>query len=178
MARWALPALVILLVAGLAAAPRWQAAPRIAFVNSQSILQQTPGYASAESTYTKEFEGFQAEMLRLRQRLDSTVAAYQQSSVGLSASQRQAKEAEIRRLQQQVDQRSNELRQRAQERERELIQPLEDRVKAVIEGLRAERNLGLIFDVAAPGSGIIAADQTLDLTAVVVQRLKAGQQQQ
>ncbi|MBI2536241.1 MAG: OmpH family outer membrane protein, partial [Gemmatimonadetes bacterium] len=139
MARWALPALAVLVVAGLAAAPQQQTSVRLAFVNSQAILQQTPGYAAAESTYSKELEGFQSEMLRLRQRLDSTVAAYQQSSVGLSASQRQTKEAEIRRLQQQVDQRSNELRQRAQERERELIQPLEDRVKAVIEGIRAER---------------------------------------
>ncbi|MBI2073498.1 MAG: OmpH family outer membrane protein [Gemmatimonadetes bacterium] len=178
MARWALPALAVLVVAGLAAAPQQQTSVRLAFVNSQAILQQTPGYAAAESTYSKELEGFQSEMLRLRQRLDSTVAAYQQSSVGLSASQRQTKEAEIRRLQQQVDQRSNELRQRAQERERELIQPLEDRVKAVIEGIRAERNIGIMFDVAAPGSGIIAADQSLDMTALVVQRLKAGQQQQ
>lgn len=177
MSRWALPALAVLIVAGLAAAPQQQASTRIAFVNSQTILQQTPGYAAAESTYAKEFEGFQAEVLRLRQRLDSTVTAYQQSSVGLSAAQRAAKEAEIRRLQQQAEQRSNELTQRARERERELIQPLEDRVKAVIEGLRAERNVAIMFDVAAPGSGIIAADQSLDVTALVVQRLKLGQQQ-
>lgn len=177
MARWALPALAVVVVAGLAAAPQQQTSVRLGFVNSQAILQQMPGYAAAESTYSKELEGFQGEMLRLRQRLDSTVSTYQQSSVGLSASQRQAREAEIRRLQQQVDQRSNELRQRAQERERELIQPLEDRVKAVIEGIRAERNIGIMFDVAAPGGGIIAADQSLDMTAVVVQRLKAGQQQ-
>jgi len=177
MSRWALPALAVLVVAGLAAAPHQQASVRIGFVNSQTILQQTPGYASAESTYTKEFEGFQSEVLRMRQRFDSTVAAYQQSSVGLSASQRQAKEAEIRRLQQQVEQRSNDLTQRARERERELVQPLEDRVKAVIEGIRAERNISIMFDVAAPGSGIIAADQSLDMTPVVIQRLKLGQQQ-
>lgn len=177
MARWALPALVVLVVAGLAAAPQQQTSVRIAFVNSQTVLQQTPGYAAAESTYNKEFEGFQAEMQRLRQRLDSTVAAYQQSSVGLSTAQRQAKEAEIRRLQQQVEQRANELRQRADERNRELVQPLEDRVKAVIEGVRAERNISIMFDVAAPGNGIIAADQSLDMTTLVIQRLKLGQQQ-
>lgn len=177
MARWALPALVVLVVAGLAAAPQQQTSVRIAFVNSQTVLQQTPGYAAAESTYNKEFEGFQAEMQRLRQRLDSTVAAYQQSSVGLSTAQRQAKETEIRRLQQQVEQRANELRQRADERNRELVQPLEDRVKAVIEGVRAERNISIMFDVAAPGNGIIAADQSLDMTTLVIQRLKLGQQQ-
>jgi hypothetical protein len=42
----------------------------------------------------------------------------------------------------------------------------------VIEGIRAERNLLFIFDVGAPGNNVIAADRSLDLTAVVVQRLQ------
>jgi outer membrane protein len=176
MARWALPALAVLVLVGLAAAPQQQSSVRLAFVNSQSILQQMPGYAVAESTYSKELEGFQNEMLRMRQQFDSTVQAYQQSSVGLSSAQRQAKEADLRRQQQQLEQRSNDLRQRADQRQTELMKPLEDRVKAVIEGVRAERNIGLVFDIAAPGGGIISADQTLDLTALVVQRLKAPQQ--
>lgn len=175
MARWALPALAVLVLAGLAAAPQ-QSSVRLAFVNSQSILQQMPGYAAAESTYTKELEGFQNEMLRMRQQFDSTVQAYQQSSVGLTSAQRQAKEADLRRQQQQLEQRSNDLRQRADQRQTELMKPLEDRVKAVIEGLRAERNIGLVFDIAAPGGGIVAADQALDLTTVVIQRLRAPSQ--
>lgn len=177
MSRWALPALAVVVLAGLAAAPQQQPATRVAYVNSQNILQQMPEYAASESTYSKELEGFQNEILRQRQVFDSSVTAFQQSSVGLSAAQRQTREAELRRAQQQLEQRANELRQRADERQRELMQPLEDRVKAVIEGLRAERNVGIVFDVAAPGGGIISADQSLDLTAVVVQRLKANQRQ-
>ena len=57
----------------------------------------------------------------------------------------------------------------------QLVAPLEERVKGVIEGLRAERNLIFIFDVGAPGNNIVAADRTLDLTTVVVQRLQASQ---
>jgi len=174
MARWALPALAVLVIVGLAAAPQQQATARVAWVNSQTILQQMPSYAAAESTLDKELQGYQNEMLRVRQQFDSTVQAYQQSSVGLSAAQRQAKEADLRRQQQQIDQRGNTLQQRAQDRQQELLKPLEDRVKAVIEGVRAERNIGIVFDAAA--AGIVAADQSLDLTAVVVQRLKVPQQ--
>jgi outer membrane protein len=176
MARWALPALAVLVLAGLAAAPQQQSSVRLAYVNSQSILQQMPGYAAAESTYNKELEGFQNEMLRMRQQFDSTVQAYQQSAVGLSSAQRQTREAELRRQQQQLEQHSNDLRQRADQRQTELMKPLEDRVKAVIEGVRAERSIGLVFDIAAPGGGIVAADQSLDLTTLVVQRLKGPQQ--
>ncbi len=183
MARWALPALAVLAIAGLAATQRpggqagqLQGGMRIGFVNSQLILRQLPGYAVAESTYNKELEGFQSEIQRLRLQFDSTMTAYQQSSVALSPAQRQAREAALRQQQQQLEQRSTQLRQRADERQRELVSPLEERVKAVIEGLRAERNIALIFDVAAPGGGIISADQTLDLTSVVVQRLKGKEQ--
>ncbi|HEX9581337.1 MAG TPA: OmpH family outer membrane protein [Gemmatimonadales bacterium] len=180
MARWAFLAVAVLAVAGAATVPAAtqggpppsQAGLRIAYVNSQIILQQTPGYSAAESSYARELEGFQTEVQRLRDQLDSTIAAYQQRSIGLSQTDRQTRETEIRQMQQTLDQRSNDLRQRAQDRERELVSPLEERVKAVIEGLRAERNLAIVFDVTAPGNGIIAADRTLDLTPTVVQRLR------
>ena len=59
MARWALPALAVLVLVGLAAAPQQQSSVRLAYVSSPSILQQMPGYAVAESIYAKELEGFQ-----------------------------------------------------------------------------------------------------------------------
>ncbi|OGU04805.1 MAG: hypothetical protein A2W29_09160 [Gemmatimonadetes bacterium RBG_16_66_8] len=172
--------MAVIVIAGVAAvsaaqapsAPQAQAGLRLAYVNSQVVLQQTPGYQAAESTYTRELQGFQNEVQRMRDQMDSTIAAYQQRAIGLSQSERQAREAEIRTMQETLDRRSEELRQGAQERERELVSPLEERIKAVIEGLRAERNLGIIFDVSAPGNGIIAADRTLDVTATVVQRLR------
>jgi len=182
MSRWALPVLALALLATVAAAPMvggtqqaQQPAARVAYVNSQLILQQTPGYHQAESIYTREVQSYQQELDRLRQQLDSTIRAYNQRAIGLSQSERQAKEQEIRELQQQLDQRMRELTDRANERERELVAPLEERVKAVIEGLRAERNLAIIFDVAAPGNAIIAADRSLDLTTTVIQRLRQSQ---
>jgi outer membrane protein len=181
MARWAFPTLAILLIVGLAAARSQPGAePQqsrvwVAYVNSQIILQQMPGYAQAESTYSQELAGFQTEIKKASDRLDSTIAAYQQRAIALSAAEKKTQEDQIRQMQQTLSQRSNELQQRAQDRERELVQPLEDRVKAVIDGLRAERNIGIVLDAASPGGGVISADQSLDLTPVVVQRLK-GQQ--
>ena len=60
------------------------------------------------------------------------------------------------------------------ERQRELVSPLEQRVQAVVDGIRAERNLAIIFDVATM-QGIAAVDPQLDLTPIVVQRLQQSQ---
>src|SRR2546426_1041002 len=52
---------------------------RIAFVKSREILQSTPGYASAESTFNKEVQGFRDEVQKLQQQLDSAVQAFDQT---------------------------------------------------------------------------------------------------
>ena len=51
----------------MAPAEAQQGGPKIAFVNTQVILKETPGFALAESTFTKEVEGYRAEAARLQQ---------------------------------------------------------------------------------------------------------------
>ncbi|HET6798146.1 MAG TPA: hypothetical protein VFH40_13385, partial [Gemmatimonadales bacterium] len=51
--------LVTLTVLGASpAAAQQQAGVKLAYVNSQAILKQTPGYAQAESTFAKELETY------------------------------------------------------------------------------------------------------------------------
>jgi outer membrane protein len=179
MARWTVAALAVIVVAGVAAVPGSPQEPRqdarFGYVNSEQILRQTPGYAAAESTFASEFEVFRKEIGDLQARLDSTVRDFDQQSVVLSPSNRQAKIEEIRQMQGQFEQRSSELTQRAQERRAELVAPLEERIQGVIDGLRAERNLAFIFDVASPGNNIISADRTLDLTPMIIRRLRGDE---
>ncbi len=60
------------------------------------------------------------------------------------------------------------------ERQRELIAPLAQRMLTVIDGVRAERNIAVVFDVANPNSTIISADPAMDLTTLVISRLQAA----
>ena len=162
-------------VPAAAQTPSPQPMLRLAFINSREILQKTPGYAAAESTFNREVQGFRTEVQRLQQQLDSTVQAFDQQSIALSPAAKQVKQREVQNLQQRLEQRSSELQDRAQQRERELLQPIQARVNAVIQGLRAEGNYALIFDADAPGSVIIAADPVLNITSKVLQRLQQSQ---
>lgn len=153
-------------------AAQFPAGAQFAWVNSQQILPQVPGYAQAESTLNAEVAGYRAEVEHMQTRLDSLVRDYDRQQIALSPSTRQTKQQEIRDTQQRLQQRYNELQDKASSRERELVSPLEERVKGVIEGIRAEHNLLFIFDVGAPGNNIVAADRALDLTSMVVQRLR------
>ena len=68
--------------------PSRAGAAKIAYVNTQAILKATPGYASAESTFTKELETYRGEVQKLQASLDSAASDFEQQSVLLSPTQR------------------------------------------------------------------------------------------
>ncbi|MBI1966838.1 MAG: OmpH family outer membrane protein [Gemmatimonadetes bacterium] len=145
---------------------------RIAFVNSREILQRTPGYAAAESTFSRELQGYREEVQHLQQHLDSAVQAFDQQSIALSPAAKTAKQRELQGLQQRLELRTNELQDRARQREQELLAPIQQRVNSIIQGIRAEGNYAFILDADAPGSPIVSADPALNITARVLQRVQ------
>jgi outer membrane protein len=159
---------------GAGAATAQQGGGKVAYVNTQAILKQTPGYAQAESTFTREIETFRVEVQKLQAILDSSASDFEQKSVMLSPTQREAKRKDLTGQQQKLEQRTQELQQKAATRERELLEPIQTKVNSVIEGVRAAGNYAVIFDVSAPNSGIVTADKSLDLTQRVIQQLKSG----
>jgi outer membrane protein len=175
-------ALAVVLLAGLAAAPAARAPAqgpqgqplKLAYINSQYILANTPGRAEAESTFNHELEGYQAQVQALQAQLDSAVAEYNRTSLVLSPSVKQQREQQIRDMETRTRQQVSDLQQRAQDREQELTAPIMRRVTAVIEGIRAEFNYSMIFDVGVANGSLISADRSLDISPLVIQRLQAG----
>lgn len=166
--------LIAVSVAGPESLAAQQGGSKVAYVNTQAILKQTPGYVKAESTFTKELETYRVEVQKLQASLDSAASDFDQQSVMLSPTQRAAKRKDLQGQQQKLEQRTQELQQRAATRERELLDPIQSKVNSVIEGVRAAGNYAVIFDVSAPNNGIVTADKSIDLTQKVIQQLKAG----
>jgi len=97
------------------------AAVKIAFISSQEILQNTPGYAVAESTYRKELQASQNEYQKMQQQLDSAAQVFDQQSLVLSPAARAAKQKDLQAMGQRVDQRSQEMQDHLRQREQELV---------------------------------------------------------
>jgi outer membrane protein len=160
------------LLAATPAAAQTGSSIKIGFINSRQILQQTPGYSAAESTFDREVKGFRDEVQKLQRQLDSSIAAFDQAAIALSPAAKIARQKDLQAQQQRLEQRSQELQQRAQQREQELMAPIQARINAVIQGLRAEGNYAVIFDADAQGGTIVAADPGMNLTAKVLLRLR------
>jgi len=171
--RW-MPVLLAFVVVFGAAAAYQQASGGIGLVNLDAIMEQTPGYQDALNNFQQEFSPVEGELQGMAAARDSMIQDFERQAALLSPTARGEKEMEIRQLQQQLTTRAEELQVRMGERERELLAPLEERVQVVIDGIRAERNLSVVFDLTRT-QGIVAADQTVDLTALVIQRLQGSE---
>ncbi len=145
---------------------------KIGFVNARAVLAGMPGYAQAESLFVKERDRAQAELTSLRQVFDSSVAEFEQQQAILSPSSRAAKRQELEQQQQRLEQRTQQLSEEMERKQTELLDPMQRRLTAVIDGLRAEGNYAFIFDMGTLGPAIISADQTLDITSRVIERLR------
>jgi outer membrane protein len=156
-------------------APSTPPAPtRIAYLNSRAILNATPGYGAADSTFGRELAASREEIQRMQQALDSAATDFETASVLLSPSVRQERQRALIAQQNTLQTRQQELQGRMEARQAELIDPIQQRVQAVIEGIRAELNIAMIFDIAAMQGAMVAADRTLDVTPLVIQRLQAA----
>jgi outer membrane protein len=164
--------LLLSLGLALSVAPAAAQAPvKIGYINSQAILDQTPGAQDASQQFEQEMQTMRAELQPAADSLDRLIEQYEAQSLTLSPEAKQRREQEIRTRQQSLQQRASELDQRASARRAELVQPIMDRVSRVIEEMRVEGGYHVIFDVAA--GSIIAADESLDLTQEVLRRLQA-----
>lgn len=149
-----------------------QAALRIAYVNSQTIIEQAPGRAEAEAQFEREMQVFRDEIKRMGDSLSTMVAEYQRQEASLSASARLNRQAQIREREEQYQKRVQELEQRAAVREQELIRPLMQWIQQAIDTVRAREGYAMVFDAAGTGGVLVSADRSLDITDRVVEQLR------
>jgi len=165
---------VIVAAAGLgllATGASAQAPVKLGFIDSRKIIAEAPGAKEAQAMFDKEMQGYQAQLKVMEDSLKSLMDDYQQKSTTLSPEAKKQREDAIRAKQEAYQQKASQLEEQAGSRQQQLVQPVMDRIKAVISQLRQEGGYAMIFDVGSQGSGVVAADTSLDLTSEVLARL-------
>ena len=141
----------------------------LVFVNTQVILPVAPGADSAQAAFQVVLQGFERELQGLASEIDSLLAAYRQQEAALDQAGREARQQEILDKQRAAQTRQQELELESDRRRNQLLAPILQGVTEVIEEIRAERGYAIVFDIAE--SGVVAADNSLDITRAVLERL-------
>jgi outer membrane protein len=146
---------------------------KIAYLNSNQVLEGAPGRAEALAQFEKETLPLRTQMQRMSDSLQAIITEYQKAAAQLTPAQRSAKEASIGAKQQDYQQRAQEMQQSAQARQEVLMAPVMEQVNKVIQDVRAEDGYAFIFDSGAQVPFIVSADKNLDITSRIIDRLKS-----
>jgi outer membrane protein len=168
-----LRATVIALVLSSVASVAHGQALKIAFVNSQALMPAAPGYAAAESTLSKEGEGFRTQLQKMQDSVNKMLSDYQKAEPTLSAATKDSRQKAIQSLETDLQAKQLQFQQQFQARQNEVMAPITDAVKKVLDDIREEGGYAMILDNAPGASNIVSADKNLDITDKVVSRLRA-----
>jgi outer membrane protein len=163
--------LIVMAGIGAAASPAAAQAQKIAYLNSQAIIAETPGAVEAQTQIQQEGQRLQQRIQAFQDSMNTLFADYQRQSVLLSPEEKKRREEALGAKEQSFAQRAQILQQEAQTRQQEIMQPIMRRVEEVIEAVRSEGGYAIIFDTES--AAIVSADTTLDLTNAIIARLKA-----
>lgn len=148
--------------------------PKIAYINSQEILEQAPGRAAVEQQFDKELQTYRTQVQQMGDSLDALIATYQKTEASLSPAAKQAKQKEIATKREEYEKRYASLQLQAQQRQQELVRPVMQQINQIIDAIRREEGYAMIFDAGSASGVVVAADTTLDITSKVVARLRAA----
>ena len=147
--------------------------PKVAYLNSNQVLEGAPGRPEALAQFDKETLPMRTQLQRMQDSLQSSIGEYQKAAPQMTAAQRTQNESRLGTRQQEYQQRAQEMQQKAQARQEELMAPIMEQVNKVIQDVRAEDGYAFIFDSGAQVPFIVSADKNLDITTRIIDRLKS-----
>jgi outer membrane protein len=162
----------VLMIVAAPLAAQAQAPTRVGYIDTRRVIQEAPGAMDARNTLERELAGFQQQMQAMEDSLQTMMADYQQRSLVMSAEAKQRREQEIMQKRQSFQERAETLQQQAGRRQQELMEPIMARIEEIIGQVRQAEGYAIVFDVAS--EAIVSADPALDLTARVIERLRAA----
>jgi outer membrane protein len=177
MASKATPARAIALLALLAAAPLAAQQPagkplRIGVIDPERIVQESARGKQALERLNKERDQRLADGNRMKQEIADLQKQINDGRLSLG-------EAKLKQLNDQMEEKTINLQRFGENAQRELtkleqeiMEPIENQILQIINQVGAEQGFTLIFKKFQ--SGLVFADDSVDLTPAVIQRFDSG----
>jgi outer membrane protein len=149
---------------------------RIAVVDLETLVRQLPEAAQIDRQLSEAAQRFRDTLERLRTELERRIDEYRKREALMTAEAKAKEEEALRQLQERYLQYQEDkfgvTGELAQLRE-QLLQPLRTRVQEAIRQVAREENFNIVLDRSS--SAVLFAEDRIDLTYRVLDRLKRGQ---
>jgi len=150
---------------------------RVAVVDLETLVRQLPEAAQIDQRLNETAQRFRDTLTQLRSELEKRLEEYRKREAILTPEAKSKEEEALRQLQEYYLQYQEDkfgvtgelVRLREQ-----LLQPLRTRVQEAIRAIAREENFHIVLDRSSPS--VLFAEDRIDLTYRVLDRLKRGQQ--
>ena len=148
---------------------------RLAYVRIDSLQSQYNYFQEFVGELQAEEEKIVAELQRRQQELQTNIELYQQEAPKMTARQREANEADLRRVQQNYLQVEQAAQGQMMQRQNDLTVMMREDMNSAIETLKEELNLDFIL-LYEEGGQIIYANDDYDITERMVNMLNESRE--
>ncbi len=155
---------IILFSAGLVQAQTL----KFAHIDSQALIQAMPETATAQKTLQEQAKGLEDQLADMQKEFQTKLADYTQKSDSLTDIVRQAKEEDLRNLQERIQSFNSSAQQKLQQKQSELMQPVFDKANKAIEEVAKQQGVIYVFDSNAV---LYKSNASIDLLPLVKTKL-------
>jgi outer membrane protein len=148
---------------------------RLAYVRIDSLQSQYNYFQELVGELQAEEEKIVAELQRRQQELQTNIELYQQEAPKMTARQREANEADLRRVQQNYLQIEQAAQSQMMQRQNDLTVMMREDMNSAIEILKEDLNLDFIL-LYEEGGQIIYANDEYDITERMVNMLNENRE--
>ena len=144
-----------------------------AYINSQTILERIPEYATAQDQIERMKSQYEAQIEQEVKSIETLFNQYQAEKSRLSDAQRQMRENDIISRERKVKERQTEIFGQDGEMaiySMDLLSPLMNRLKDAIDAVSREMDIVMVFDISVT-QGVVYSDPKGDITNIVMARM-------
>lgn len=141
-----------------------------AYVNSDSLLAQYHYYEEVADALDKKRAKLQQEYIRRGEALQKQFDDYQRTYLNLTVDQAKSVEEDLMAKRQRLGQYQESISQELMKEEAEITQNLYNNLSNFLKKYGDEHNLQIVFTYSA-GSGLLYANDALDITHIVIEEL-------
>lgn len=138
---------------------------KIGYVNIERVFREAPAAINASKKMAQEFDGRRQELLRAEDDLRLRQAALSEKGMGLSDSQRRAKEAELTEMSVSLQRKQQVFQEDVKIRQREESSAIVEKANKVILEMAESEHWDLILQEA------ITVSKRIDITDIVIKKL-------
>ena len=145
---------------------------KVGIVNSETVIKELPEAKDASAKLEAMGTKIQDTLRMMQQEFETKLESFRKAEAMMSGDAKKREEETLRNLQMRFQQYQQEKSTEVQTMREQFLGPIREKVSAAIAAVAKTETVSIVLDKV--GAGVLYSDDKLDLTFMVLDKLKRG----